>query len=599
MANLVFISGDYANPEQFESADWDVEDPGTGGDLNLILNRIPATGTYPLARVTYNAGSPTDPTSNPEEVIVSDAVLSDVLNGTTPLPATFPFPFAVPNDVSIGVVIRLVDSEGNAGALSEVKEARATDATGGTSAATEITLTSTSVNENAGIGTTIGFISANATPTATYSKAADPDGKFRVEDNRLVLDGVVDRSASSSHSVTLRATNVAGTYEETFTISVTASSGVAVYESEIGPAAQVANVQNYGTYSGAVTVSNQSQLNAAQSSASAGSVIVLADGYYGDDLYITASGSSGNPVLIVAKNYLGAQCKRLWVQARNVTVQGIECTGRMQVGERGQNPGTPWRNVTLQNMKMKGFQCRYWENLQWLNNIVDGGFSLDGQMYFGEGFTARNSIYCREGGDDMVKLNDVCDMDWERCIFFDQRVPDTSTKHSDLVQCFGPRMSGTQKWRFHKCLFWIADVPNIQRVQGLFLSDGEYRGVDVQQCLLGRPTSPSRIGPVIQRGTGEVRYCSTWGDVSSDKSGTNSGMSVRDNIAKGYNESGNGPPGTLSGNVFFGTNPGPGAYFDDSPSHGFNPGYDWRDFLNSSTKGARGFLDELVGEWGG
>ena len=90
---------------------------------------------------------------------------------------------------------------------------------------TDITLSQTSISDAAAVGAVVATISSDGDGPLTYTKTADPDSKFTVSGNQLLLAVAVDNGVAASHSVTLRATNSAGYVDETFTISVLDSAG--------------------------------------------------------------------------------------------------------------------------------------------------------------------------------------------------------------------------------------------------------------------------------------------------------------------------------------------------------------------------------------
>ncbi len=88
----------------------------------------------------------------------------------------------------------------------------------------DIALSSTSVNENVGIGTVVGNLSGTDADlpgdTFTFSIAADPDSKFQIVGSQLRTNGSLNREASASHNVTIRISDGVHTYDEAFVITV-------------------------------------------------------------------------------------------------------------------------------------------------------------------------------------------------------------------------------------------------------------------------------------------------------------------------------------------------------------------------------------------
>ncbi len=116
-------------------------------------------------------------------------------------------------------------------------------------APTKLSLSGTSIKENAAGGQYIGLLSAtdpNAGDTLTYSIKSDPDAKFQVYGNQLQVraGAIIDYETKTSHQVTLRVTDQGGlSYDQTFTIQVidvknekggTRTKGVVLVSSESG-----------------------------------------------------------------------------------------------------------------------------------------------------------------------------------------------------------------------------------------------------------------------------------------------------------------------------------------------------------------------------
>lgn len=86
-------------------------------------------------------------------------------------------------------------------------------------APTAIGLSATSIASNAGPGSVVALISADGYPSPTFAETADPDGKFTVSDNQLLLSAT---PGAGPHSVTITATNASGSFPQTFSIAITA-----------------------------------------------------------------------------------------------------------------------------------------------------------------------------------------------------------------------------------------------------------------------------------------------------------------------------------------------------------------------------------------
>lgn len=86
---------------------------------------------------------------------------------------------------------------------------------------TDVFLSASSVMETALPGSVVATISANGDAPWLFTKVGDPDAKFRIEGNNLVLDQPLDFETDTEHPVTIRAANAAGLHAKEFTISVT------------------------------------------------------------------------------------------------------------------------------------------------------------------------------------------------------------------------------------------------------------------------------------------------------------------------------------------------------------------------------------------
>lgn len=115
-------------------------------------------------------------------------------------------------------------------------------------APTNITLSASSVSESAAIGTVVGLLSANGYPSSAYSKILDASNKFAVVGNELRLAAALDYETATSHSVTVRATNSAGSYDKVFAISVTNATELPI--NTVAPSISGAPTQG-GTLTGA------------------------------------------------------------------------------------------------------------------------------------------------------------------------------------------------------------------------------------------------------------------------------------------------------------------------------------------------------------
>jgi hypothetical protein len=81
----------------------------------------------------------------------------------------------------------------------------------------DIALSAAALPEDAAIGSVVATLSATGTAPVSFAKVSDPDGKFAVSGSELVLAAALDYETKTSHQVTLRATNVAGSPGPRFT----------------------------------------------------------------------------------------------------------------------------------------------------------------------------------------------------------------------------------------------------------------------------------------------------------------------------------------------------------------------------------------------
>ena len=91
---------------------------------------------------------------------------------------------------------------------------------------TDLSLSSSSVKENAASGTLVGLLSAvdpDAGDSHTYTLVNNAGGRFGISGNQLVVanGSLLNFEAGTSHNITVRVTDSGGeTYDESFTISV-------------------------------------------------------------------------------------------------------------------------------------------------------------------------------------------------------------------------------------------------------------------------------------------------------------------------------------------------------------------------------------------
>jgi Ca2+-binding RTX toxin-like protein len=120
---------------------------------------------------------------------------------------------------TLDVVVRVTDVHGNSDT-----QALTVAVYNANNAPTGVSLTKAIVPENSSLGTVIGTLTAvdpDQTDGFTYTIVDDPDGKFAIDSNTIVVAGPLDYEAKTAHSVTVRVTDTAGaTFDQTFSIAV-------------------------------------------------------------------------------------------------------------------------------------------------------------------------------------------------------------------------------------------------------------------------------------------------------------------------------------------------------------------------------------------
>ena len=608
---LLTISTGVLPPGGFAAADWTVTDLASGsggsGQLAVDLARLPAAGSYPLNRVLYRAGSVNEPWV---ELVGPAGVAAILADPAGTLPWRAPFPFDVPSGVPVKTWIAAEDDRGTRGPISAPRTQTATEGAG-LAPPTAIALSATAVSETTAVGTPVATITADGSPAPDFALTSDPDGRFRIEGASLVLDAPLDHGAATGHAIGIAATNSEGTATAAFTIAVTEETGgttpaTAIYADVIGPAAEVAEIRVYSVPTAPdATVSDFAGLEAALAAAAPGDVILCRAGDYGlgADRRLTGPGLGGAPVRVVAEGYLSVRFDRLVIDGADLSVEGVRATGREIMVSSA-------RNVTLRHCHGRRMLIGSSRDCAVEDCVFDHDFAGGSQIKRWPGSSTypnalrfRRTIFCRGGATvDLFQCTECHDLDFEQCLFFDLRVPSTSGLHSDIFQCFNPHVaSGTQRWRFHRCLFFTYDLSDIRSNQGLFLSDGSYRGVDVSECLVGPPNGASRQF-VIQNPHGTIRNVTVLGDTISGENkspASNANATLTDCVAQGFQQNGGGPASAASsGNLWYGG--ALGEWFDTSPPGGLALGSDWRHYRDTRGLdiGAAPFLDYLEGKWG-
>lgn len=92
-------------------------------------------------------------------------------------------------------------------------------------APTYVALSTQVASDGLEVGDLIATITSDGDAPVAFSEQADPDSKFTVSGNQLLLGAAIDYQAATSHSVTIRATNAGGYVEQEFTITVSDADG--------------------------------------------------------------------------------------------------------------------------------------------------------------------------------------------------------------------------------------------------------------------------------------------------------------------------------------------------------------------------------------
>ncbi|MDJ1008319.1 MAG: hypothetical protein QNJ13_10895 [Paracoccaceae bacterium] len=371
----------------------------------------------------------------------------------------------------------------------------------------------------------------------------------------------------------------------------------AVYRDVIGPAAEIAMIRSYRppeAGAGTLRVTDRAGLAEAVRRADPGTVVSCAPGDYGGDgTFVREIG--GPPVRLVSEEKEGARLSgTVRLEGRSMAFEGWRF-GKLHLVRT--------RNVAICHARMREFQLLGARDTLFEDFVCDGEYRTANKIYDArggggtpsEGIVMRRGIICRGSGgnNDLVQTAGSNDFTFEYVTFFDQRHPAGSGFHSDIFQCFNPRDgAGRQRWRFYRCHFYSFDLPEIRTNQGLFLSDGIYRGVDIEDCLFGANNGTSYMGPSVRHAQGAIRGSTSFGGLRG--MGRNGELVLRSNfttalVGEGYSENSRHNIAARHG-----------AFYIARPAHGLLPGYDWRDFVpvRDHGVGASAFLSLLGRVWG-
>ena len=187
------------------------------------VNEAPTDITLSNASVAENAGadatvgtlSTTDPEGGAMTYTITAGGTDFNINGAT-LRATNSFDYEVTNSYS--VTVRVTDGGGLT--YDETFTINVTDVN---EAPTDISLSNTSVAENAGANATVGTLSTTDSEGGAMTYTITAGGTdFNINGSTLRATNSFDYEVTNSYSVTVRVTDGGGlTYDETFTINVT------------------------------------------------------------------------------------------------------------------------------------------------------------------------------------------------------------------------------------------------------------------------------------------------------------------------------------------------------------------------------------------
>ena len=183
------------------------ENAANGTAVGTVSTTDPDAGETFTYTLTDDAGGRFAIDVNTGAVTVADGSLLDYETAT-----------------SHNVTVRVTDSGGNT-----YDEVMAVSVTNTNETPTDMSITASSVAENAANGTTVGTVSTtdqDAGETYTYSLTNDQGGRFAIDTNTgvvTVADGSkLDYETLASHDITVRVTDSGGaTYDETMTINLT------------------------------------------------------------------------------------------------------------------------------------------------------------------------------------------------------------------------------------------------------------------------------------------------------------------------------------------------------------------------------------------
>jgi hypothetical protein len=194
---------------------------GFTSDYNVLMNWMTTNGGDTIQTLAQWQASGRDLHSivaTPSQLFVNPAAFDFHLSATSPA-----------GDAGTSAFAPNVDMEGNARPMGNGWDIGAFERDGTppvNDPPTDLSLSGSSVKENAANGNVLGVLSAidpDAGDSHTFTLLSNAGGRFGISGNQLVVanGSLLNYEAGTSHSITVRVTDSGGeTYDESFTISV-------------------------------------------------------------------------------------------------------------------------------------------------------------------------------------------------------------------------------------------------------------------------------------------------------------------------------------------------------------------------------------------
>ena len=316
-----------------------------------------------------------------------------------------------------------------------------------------------------------------------------------------------------------------------------------------------------------IAVADRAELLTALKTAKGGETFVLASGNYGD---VSITKDYASTVTLVSKSGQGAKFETLTLSsAENVTVKSITATDGLRI-ESGSH------DITIADSDVSGNgSTLYVRNSQSItlkdNDISASVFGLVMNVVKDFKVTG-NTIH--EASEDLVRI--VGDSNG---LFENNTVYDSVAKkgtHSDLLQMFGLYNKSPHDIVIRGNLFYDDTSTGTQAAQGIFLKDGSYRNILIEDNLIRTNASNTLY---VSNGVENVMIRNNTlmpgdGDGGANlrlAGSKNTGVTVENNVAKILLDEG--------GVSEIGTNYIYGRWADLSKLFQGKEGGEWSDFL--------------------